>query len=148
MLKVSDFLHGLIETGETKHCGGGCEQEEHPPDVLGLIHAILLPTTNYNFKDLVSNKVFKLIRYNKKMSFKDEVYKVVKKIPKGKVLTYKQVAEKIGRPKSYRAVGNILNKNFDSNIPCHRVIRSDGKLGGYNRGMRAKTKVLKEEGYL
>ena len=56
------------------------------------------------------------------MSFKDEVYKVVKKISKGKVLTYKQVAEKIGRPKSYRAVGNILNKNFDPNIPCHRSL--------------------------
>jgi len=96
----------------------------------------------------MSNKIFRLIRYNKKMSFKDEVYKVVKKIPKGKVLTYKQVAEKVGRPKAYRAVGNILNKNFDPNIPCHRVIKSDGKLGGYNRGVKAKTKVLKEEGYL
>jgi len=79
------------------------------------------------------------------MTFQDEVYAVVKKIPKGKVLTYKQVAEKVGKPKAYRAVGNILNKNFDKSIPCHRVIRSDGKLGGYNRGEKAKIEILKKE---
>jgi methylated-DNA-[protein]-cysteine S-methyltransferase len=82
------------------------------------------------------------------MTFKEKVYAVVKKIPEGKVLTYKQVAAKIGSPNSYRAVGNILNKNYDPSIPCHRVIRSDGKTGGYNRGAESKVKILKREGYL
>ncbi len=81
-------------------------------------------------------------------TFQDKVYAVVKKIPKGSVLTYKEVAVKVGKPKSYRAVGNVLNKNFDKSIPCHRVIRSDGKTGGYNRGESSKRKILKEEGYL
>lgn len=77
--------------------------------------------------------------------FKDKVFKVVKNIPKGKFLTYKQVAEKAGSRKAYRAVGNILNKNKDSKIPCHRVIRSDGKIGGYNRGSQEKINLLKKE---
>jgi methylated-DNA-[protein]-cysteine S-methyltransferase len=81
------------------------------------------------------------------MNLKEKVYAVVRKIPKGSVLTYKKVAEKIGKPGAYRAVGNILNKNYDASIPCHRVIRSDGKLGGYNRGEKAKIKRLKAEGY-
>lgn len=78
--------------------------------------------------------------------FKKKVLKVVSKIPKGKVLTYKQVAELAGRPFAYRVVGNILNKNYNSAIPCHRVIRSDGKIGGYNRGTANKIKILKREG--
>lgn len=85
---------------------------------------------------------------NKKLnisSFKDEVFKIVKKIPKGKTLTYKEVAERTGRPKAYRAVGSILNKNYNSEIPCHRVIRSDGKLGGYNRGAEKKREILISE---
>ncbi len=80
-------------------------------------------------------------------SFKENVYEIVKKIPKGKVLTYKEVAKKAGNEKASRAVGNILNKNFDPSIPCHRVIRSDGKLGGYNRGTQAKIEIFKNEGY-
>jgi methylated-DNA-[protein]-cysteine S-methyltransferase len=81
-------------------------------------------------------------------TFQEQVYSVVRKIPEGKVLTYKEVASKIGKPKSYRAVGNILNKNYDPSIPCHRVIRSDGKTGGYNRGADSKIKRLKKEGYI
>ena len=77
--------------------------------------------------------------------FKEKIYRVVKKIPKGKTLTYKQVAEKIGHPKAYRAVGNILNKNYNPDIPCHRVVRSDGKTGGYNRGAEEKERILKME---
>ena len=61
-------------------------------------------------------------------------------------MTYKEVAELAGRPKAWRAVGNILNKNKDPKIPCHRVIRSDGKIGGYNRGSKKKLKRLREEG--
>lgn len=81
-------------------------------------------------------------------TFTQKVYQVVKKIPKGKVLTYKEVAKRAGSPRAYRGVGNILNKNHNPEIPCHRVIRSDGKLGGYNRGQKMKIKILKKEGYL
>ncbi len=80
-----------------------------------------------------------------KKSFTDDVYAVVKKIPKGKVLTYKQVAEKAGRLNAFRAVGNILNKNYNPEIPCHRVVRSDGTAGGYNRGTDKKIQRLKQE---
>ena len=78
--------------------------------------------------------------------FAQKIYKIVSKIPKGKVLTYKQVAKLAGRPKAYRAVGNILNKNRDPLVYCHRVIRSDGKIGGYNSGTVKKTALLKKEG--
>lgn len=77
--------------------------------------------------------------------FREKVLEVVKKIPKGKTLTYKKVAEKAGRPKAWRLVGNILNKNFNPKIPCHRVIRSDGKISGYNRGPKKKYFLLKNE---
>ena len=80
--------------------------------------------------------------------FTQKVYGVVMKIPKGKVLTYKEVAKRAGNAKASRAVGNILNKNFNPKIPCHRVIRSDGKLGGYNRGVMEKIKILKKEGVI
>ena len=78
--------------------------------------------------------------------FQRKVYDVVRKIPRGKVLTYKQVAEKIGNPGAVRAVGNALNKNRSKDVPCHRVIRSDGKPGGYYWGAAAKVKILKKEG--
>ncbi|MFA6514770.1 MAG: MGMT family protein [Candidatus Paceibacterota bacterium] len=82
------------------------------------------------------------------LSFAEKVYKIVSKIPKGKVLTYKEVAVRVGNPLASRAVGNILHNNHNPNIPCHRVIRSDGKLGGYNKGQLNKIKILKKEGYL
>jgi O-6-methylguanine DNA methyltransferase len=81
-----------------------------------------------------------------KTNFQKRVFDVVRKIPYGKTMTYKNVAEKAGRPKAFRAVGNILNKNYDPKIPCHRVIRADGKLGGYNRGIIQKQKLLLMEG--
>jgi O-6-methylguanine DNA methyltransferase len=77
--------------------------------------------------------------------FSEKVLSIVENIPRGKVLTYKQVAHLAGNPKAYRAVGNILNKNYDKKIPCHRVIRSDGKIGGYNRGAKLKLALLKKE---
>ena len=80
--------------------------------------------------------------------FQKKVYQVVKKIPAGKMMTYKEVAEKAGFPKAWRAVGNVLNRNSDPEIPCHRVIRSDGKIGGYNRGTKKKIALLKKEGAL
>jgi O-6-methylguanine DNA methyltransferase len=63
-------------------------------------------------------------------------------------MTYKEVARKAGRFRAYRAVGNILNTNYNPRIPCHRVIRSDGKIGGWNRGGKLKIKILKKEGAL
>jgi len=89
----------------------------------------------------ISNKK----NYKTQSIFQTKVFSVVRKIPLGKTLTYKQVAEKSGKPGAYRAVGNILNKNFDPEIPCHRVIRSDGKVGGYNRGIKKKIEILKNE---
>ena len=89
----------------------------------------------------------------KKMSFKGtkfqlKVWKDLRKIPKGKVKAYKQVAIAIKRPKSARAVANACAKNpYPRKIPCHRVIRSDGGLGGYSGrgGIRQKLKLLRSE---
>ncbi len=78
-------------------------------------------------------------------SFKEKVWEVVRGIPKGKILTYKEVAAKAGSPNASRAVGSILKKNYNPKIPCHRVIRSDGNMGGYNRGIENKWKLLKKE---
>jgi len=80
-----------------------------------------------------------------KSDFQKRVYKAVRKIPMGKIATYKEVAVLAGRPRAWRGVGNILNKNFNPQIPCHRVIRSDGKLGGYNRGLSKKKLLLRKE---
>ncbi|MDD3488063.1 MAG: MGMT family protein [Candidatus Pacebacteria bacterium] len=78
-------------------------------------------------------------------SFKESVYQVVRKIPKGETLSYKQVAILIGRPKAYRAVGNVLNKNDDPTVPCHRVIRNNGEIGGFRHGTAKKRQLLKSE---
>lgn len=78
--------------------------------------------------------------------FVEKVYQVVRRIPRGKTRTYKEVAQLAGSPRAYRAVGNILNKNRDfKNVPCHRVIRSDGKIGGYALGSSQKWRLLKKE---
>lgn len=95
---------------------------------------------------LEKNVPDKLVELQKKSGFTLRVLEVVRKIPRGKVLTYAQVAKLAGRSKAMRAVGNILNKNYDPTIPCHRVVRSDGKLGGYNRGTQKKQQLLKAEG--
>lgn len=79
------------------------------------------------------------------MDFKENVLKIVKQIPKGSVLTYKDVARRAGKARAYRAVGNILNKNHNPEIPCHRVIKSNGETGGYNRGAKKKITLLKKE---
>ncbi|MEK7065806.1 MAG: MGMT family protein [Patescibacteria group bacterium] len=77
--------------------------------------------------------------------FSSKVFAVVKKIQRGKTMTYREVAMRAGKPKAYRAVGNILRTNYAKFIPCHRVIRSDGKTGGYNRGIEKKRRILKKE---
>lgn len=70
--------------------------------------------------------------------FSEKVFAVVAKIPKGTTMTYQEVAILAGNPRAYRAVGNVLNKNYNPKIPCHRVIRSDRTAGGYNRGRERK----------
>jgi len=80
-----------------------------------------------------------------KPTFADRVRAVVAKIPKGETMTYRQVAERAGSSRAFRAVGNILNKNYDPNIPCHRVVRSDGTIGDYNRGTERNREMLREE---
>ena len=79
-------------------------------------------------------------------SFKEKVLEVVAGIPKGQTLSYKQVATLAGSPGAYRAVGNIMNKNRNPNVPCHRVIKSDGSVGGYAHGANKKKIILKREG--
>ncbi|KKU80643.1 MAG: Regulatory protein ada [Parcubacteria group bacterium GW2011_GWA1_47_8] len=81
-----------------------------------------------------------------KKDFKQKVFNIIRKIPRGKVLTYKKVATRAGNPRASRAVGGILGTNFDPTIPCHRVVRTDGGVGGYNRGINNKIKLLKKEG--
>lgn len=79
--------------------------------------------------------------------FDERVREVVRKIPKGKTMTYGEVAARAGAPGAARAVGSIMKNNYDPTVPCHRVIRSDGKIGDYNRGgPEAKRKLLIEEG--
>ena len=83
--------------------------------------------------------------------FQKKVWNYLKTIRKGTVKTYKQVAIAINRPKSARAVANAVGKNpFAPNIPCHRVIRSDGSLGGYSGkgGVKTKKLLLKREGVI
>ena len=81
--------------------------------------------------------------------FQTMVWNEIKKIPKGKTITYKELAIKIGKPKAYRAVANACAKNpLLEIIPCHRVIRSDGKMGNYmgEKGIERKKKLLEKEG--
>ena len=78
--------------------------------------------------------------------FQEKVYKICKKVPKGKVITYKEIARALGT-KAYRAVGTALNKNlYAPEVPCHRVINSNGKIGGFASGVSKKIKLLKKEG--
>ena len=81
--------------------------------------------------------------------FQLKVWSYLKKIPKGSVITYSQVAKSIGKPLAVRAVANAIGKNpYAPKIPCHRVIRSDGSLGGYSGkgGIKTKKLLLKKEG--
>ena len=92
-----------------------------------------------------------MTKFNKNLigysDFEKEVYKAVSKIPEGKTRSYRWVAERIGHPAAYRAVGNTLNKNpYPGIIPCHRIIKSDGTIGGFSRGKRAKIHLLRKEG--
>ena len=80
------------------------------------------------------------------MSFDEECYSILSRVPKGKVTTYKEIAKKL-KTKAYRAVGNAMNKNpYAPQVPCHRVINSNGNIGGFNSGVHNKIKLLEKEG--
>lgn len=81
-----------------------------------------------------------------KNSFNEKCYSVLLKVPKGKVTTYKEIAKAI-HSKAYRAVGNAMNKNpYAPKVPCHRVVKSDGEVGGFASGTKKKIEILRKEG--
>ncbi|HCR52296.1 TPA: 6-O-methylguanine DNA methyltransferase [Candidatus Kaiserbacteria bacterium] len=83
----------------------------------------------------------------KETSFARRVRDAVRQIPKGKTKSYGDVARAAGYPGAARAVGMVMKRNYDPSVPCHRVIRADGALGGYNRGgLAEKRALLKAEG--
>jgi len=83
------------------------------------------------------------------MSFDERVWALLKKIPRGKVSTYRQVAIALGKPGAVSAVGNACGRNpFAQKVPCHRVVRNDGFVGGYAKGAKKKIALLGKEGVL
>ena len=87
------------------------------------------------------------MKYPVQKTFTERVYDVVAGIPRGKTMTYGEVARRAGSPHAARAVGNIMHNNPDTKrVPCHRVVRSDGTIGGYARGTKKKAEILRREG--
>lgn len=81
-----------------------------------------------------------------KKTFNSRCYELLKKVPKGKVTTYKDLANALNT-KAYRAVGNAMNKNpYAPVVPCHRVVKSNGDVGGFAHGQKKKINLLKKEG--
>ncbi len=80
------------------------------------------------------------------ISFQERVLDVVRAIPRGKTMSYREVAEAAGSPGAARAVGSLMKGNHDPNVPCHRVIKSDGTPGEYNGGAEKKIALLRKEG--
>ena len=81
------------------------------------------------------------------MNFNERCYSILRKVPRGKVVTYGDLAKAAGSPKAARAVGNAMNRNpYAPQVPCHRVVGSTGKMVGFAEGVSKKIKMLKEEG--
>lgn len=81
--------------------------------------------------------------------FADRVRAVVRSIPRGQVMSYGEIAKEIGAPRYSRQVARVMAHNYLPDVPCHRVIKSDGTLGGYNRGgTEVKRAMLSDEGYM
>lgn len=82
----------------------------------------------------------------KQKSFNECCYEQLKKVPKGKITTYRDLARAVGT-NAHRAVGNAMNKNpYAPKVPCHRVVKSSGDVGGFSSGVKNKIKMLKSEG--
>lgn len=82
-------------------------------------------------------------------NFAEKVYKLTARIPRGRISTYKEIACALGNPEASRAVGNALNKNpYAPEVPCHRVIHSNGEIGGFASGTAKKINILKKEGVI
>lgn len=82
-----------------------------------------------------------------KAKFSEAVLELTKRIPKGRVTTYSEIARALGKPRAARAVGNALNKNERPDIiPCYKVVRADGKVGGYGGGVKEKVRRLEKDG--
>jgi O-6-methylguanine DNA methyltransferase len=112
---------------------------------MGLLSKRREQMSNPPLRESPSSFLFSMTKQSTSL-FVVAVEKVVRAIPRGQVMSYGAVAIKSGFPGASRAVGTLLKKNFDPSIPCHRVIRSDGKLGEYNRGTRRKATLLEQEG--
>ena len=98
-------------------------------------------------KDVIKTEEDVICLLSDRTKFEREVLVATFKIPKGKVSTYKSIAEKIGKPRAYRAVGNALHKNpLAPIVPCHRVVKSDGTFGGEKKGARSRRSLLEKEG--
>lgn len=102
-------------------------------------------------KSLIFNVILKYMPYSliymQKQLKAGDVYDILVKIPKGKVTTYGDIAKILGHPSASRAVGRMLNKNPNPvQVPCHRVVMSDGNVGGYAFGKAKKKELLKKEG--
>ena len=81
-----------------------------------------------------------------KTKFNERCYSLLVKVPKGKVTTYKEIAKKLNS-KAYRAIGNAMNKNpYAPRVPCHRVVNSNGEIGGFASGVKKKIEMLRKEG--
>ena len=109
------------------------EEEEHRTAVDEVFPS---PSAKHPSKVVQSNRQNMKKITSRQASFSERVYAIVAKIPKGKVMTYKQVAAKAGSPHAARAVGNLMKNNYNPKMPCYRVVRSDGNIGDYNRGER------------
>ncbi len=86
-------------------------------------------------------------KHDSAAAFRARVLAVARRVPRGKVASYAAVARAAGFPRHARAVGNIMQSNYDPSIPCHRIVRTDGRVGGYNRGgWNKKAERLRREG--
>src|SRR3989338_5143042 len=151
-----EFAKGHIEEGENQEQAALREIEEET----GITDLKIIPgfkeyikyffRNNYDMVKEDKNKapwIFKLVVFYLAQT-QTEVVKISDEHIGFAWLSYQQVAQMIGIPRAARAVGNALNKNYDPAIPCHRVVKSNGEFGGYNRGIVKKIALLKQEKFL
>ena len=92
-------------------------------------------------------KAIKQGKVNRSMTFTEKTWAVCARVPAGKVTTYGAIARRLGQPNGARAVGQAMNRNpYAPDVPCHRVVGSDGQLTGYAGGLPEKKRILKQEG--